>query len=256
MWRRLSVDCQITMPKSYLQQLPKNWHACAELHFASSRFPLIRDCWPSSASVMARINTDDYTTRYGMVMYQLDFSRRLTVFFDDRTTKRANERVSAPWSAPLAALRGVRFQQPRLSLAAYRRDGNSAFSSAFSTLGRNIGITIEDHQRLSCPCRVRYFAFSRDAIRVIHYREATGAERVKRLLSILRSLIESMYRITVHWHRSRNSVTWRSLSLFSLRLSGEVAHSQLLFSLLKDTLAHWSREIQWFAKSIVIFEKF
>lgn len=221
------VDFQITMTKSYLQALPKRWHACTELHFALSRFTLSFETGASSAPVMARINTDDYTTWCGMVAYQLDFSRRLTVFFDDRTTKRANERVSAPWSAPLAALRGVRFQQPRLSLAACRRDGNGA-SSAFSTLERNTRLTIEAYQRLSYLCRVRYFASSAegrdpgDSLR----KEATGAEGVKRLFSHS-SEFNREYVITVRWHRTvQLGALFLSPSIF---LCSEVARSRLPF---------------------------
>lgn len=133
-------------------------------------YSLVRDC--------GIVDISNGANKYGwlyytmLVAYQLDFSWRLTVFFDDRTTKRANERVSAPWSAPLAALRGVRFQQPHLSLVAYRRDGNSA-SSAFSyprkkhrthNRGPSATVVFLIESDIS-PLRPR------DAIRVIHYAE-------------------------------------------------------------------------------------
>jgi len=156
-----------------------------------------------------------------MIAYQLDLSRRLTVFFDDRTTKRANELVSAPWSAPLAALRGVRFQQPRLSPAAYRRDGNGA-SSAFSKDPPRkkyfTGLYDWGLSGLSCSCGVRYFAASvegrdpGDSLRG----EATKAEGVKRLLSHS-SEFNREYVITVRWHRTAQLV-WCSLSLFYLSI--------------------------------------
>lgn len=163
------------MTKSYLQVCCQRVvHACAELHFALSRFTLP---FGTAAPVMAN--------KYGR-LYCAIWDGSVPTWFQSAVNglfRGSNNEVGKrACELRLDPRRWPRLEVSDFSSRVYRsrrkRDGNGA-SSAFSILGRNTGLTIEDYQRLSCPCRVRYFASPGRGtlLRLIHYTEKPRGSR-------------------------------------------------------------------------------